>query len=150
MASFVKAGFGRDLNQARLDLDSVGIGLGKLVSERAKEKLTPILSEVRALLPYDSTHRGWDGFDPSWKAKRDPGHIRDSVKGGTLGNTLTVYSSHPGGPTHWWSGTISPKGHPLTIHHLPGAGQDFVSKTADRVGRDVADALDRLCAEHGL
>lgn len=146
MASTIKAGFGHDLQELIRDLDSFEFGLGKLVGEVAREQLGPVVAEVPALLPFDPEHRGWRG-----KHKRpDPGHIRASVKGSTAGNSLTVRTTHPGGPVHWWSGTIAPRGHEITITRRPGAGPDFVSRKAAQVGRDVEAALDRLKSEHGL
>jgi hypothetical protein len=145
MASEIKATF-PDLRELQRDLESVELGLGHLVAEVAAEQLGQIIAEVQALLPFDPEHRGWRG-----KHKRpDPGHIRDSVKGAVSGNSLIVRSTHPGGPVHWWSGTIAPRGTELTIERRPGAGPDFVSSKEAQVGRDLQQAYDRLAREHGL
>lgn len=147
----INAGFGRDLDQVRADLDAVQVGLGKLIAQTAKDELRPIVSEVEQLLPFDPTHRGWKGWNPAgWKAKRDPGHIRASVRGGTTTKVLTVYTTHPGGPVHWWGGKIAPAGTTIEIRHRPGAGAEFTSKTSDKVANDLGRALDQLCAAHGL
>lgn len=150
MASAIKAGFGHELDHLRADLESVEIGLGRLVAEVAKPKLAPLIAEMQKLLPFDPSHRGWRGEHKD----RDPGHIRDSLRGGTFarGGTsgLTVYTTHPGGPVHWWGGTISPRKAEIEITAKPGAGEQFTAKTADQVGQDVKEALDRLLAEHGL
>jgi hypothetical protein len=144
----IKAGF-PNLQDVQDDLEAVEIGAGRLVNDVAKKQLGPVVAEVEQHLPYDPQHRGWKGWDASW-ASRDPGHIRDSVVGSTAGGGLTVRSTHPGGPVHWWSGTIAPSGTPITITRQAGAGPDFQSKTADKVALDVENALDRLCREHGL
>lgn len=146
MALTVKAAFGHDLEKLRRDLDAVEVGLGRLVGEVAKEELTPVLAEVAGLLPHDPLHRGWRGKEK----RQDPGHISDSVRGSTDATGLLVYSSHPGGPVHWWGGTIEPRQHTIEIHSPAGAGREFVSKEAEAVGRRVDDALDRLMTEHGL
>lgn len=145
MASTIRASF-RNIADVQAALESVELGLGRLIGDVAKEQLTPIIHEVQTLLPFDPTHRGWKG-----EHKRpDPGHIRDSVVGGVTGNALTIRSTHPGGPVHWWGGTIAPRGAEITIERRLGAGPDFTSRKAEQVGRDVENALDRLCREHGL
>lgn len=150
MASYVKAGFGRDLRLLQEELDAIDVGLARLVKDTANAHVGPIIAEVQALLPFDPEHRGWKRGGRGRK-RRDPGHIRDSVHADPLSRgALTIVSSHSGGPVHWWSGTIAPKGTEIKIERRPGAGADYVSRKADEVGRDVADALDRLIAEHGL
>jgi hypothetical protein len=138
-----------DLQAVRDSLDALEVGLAPLVGKTAAKRLGPVIAEVEQHLPYDPTHRGWKGWDPSW-ASKDPGHVRSSVVGAATGNGLVIRSTHPGGPVHWWGGTIAPSGHPITITRQPGAGLDFAAKTADKVARDVENALDRLCREHGL
>lgn len=150
MASYIKAGFEHDLAELRADLESVELGLGSLVAKVAKPKLAPLIAEMQKLLPFDPSHRGWRGEHKH----PDPGHIRDSLRGGTFtradSSGLTVYTSHPGGPVHWWGGTISPREAEIQIKARPGAGDQFTAKTAEKVGQDVKEALDRLLAEHGL
>lgn len=138
-----------DLQEVQQDLDAVEIGLASLVAKVAKEQLGPVIAEVEKHLPYDPSHRGWAGWNPSWKHK-DPGHIRDSIEGSSDRGGLVIRTTHPGGPVHWWGGTIAPSGHPITITRQAGAGKDFQSTTANKVAHDVENALDRLCREHGL
>lgn len=139
------------LTEVQQDLEAVRLGLGSLVGEVSKKELGPLIAEVEQHLPYDPAHRGWRGFKKGdWKASKDPGHIKASVVGGVAGNSLTIRSTHPGGPVHWWGGTIAPSGTPIHIERQAGAGPDFESRTADKVARNVESALDRLCREHGL
>lgn len=146
MTIILKTGFGHTLDDVRRDLDSVEIGLGRLVGEVGKRKLGPLIAEVQALMPFDPTHRGWRG---EHKAP-DPGHIRESITGSSSASRFSVVTTHPGGPVHWWGGTIRPRKTPIEIHHEAGAGEDFVSKTGDEVAADIESALDHLLRRHGL
>lgn len=139
-----------DLQSLRQDLDSVELGLGRLVGEVGRKKLAPLVAEVQGLMPFDPSHRGWRGHDETWRAKDDPGHIRDSVTGGSARDRFTVYTTHPGGPVHWWGGSIRPRGVSIAIHHEAGAGEDFTSVKADEVARDLDSALGELLDLHRL
>lgn len=150
MALILKARFRHDLEELRRDLDSVEVGLGKLVSEVGKKKLAPLVAEVQGLMPFDPQHRGWPAGDEGKPDSEDPGHIRDSVKGGSSATRFNVYTTHPGGPWHWWGGTIRPKGHPITIRPEAAPGTDFVSKVEHDVVDSIDDALDGLLRRHGL
>lgn len=135
-----------DLRELQRDLESVELGLGRLIGEVAREKLGPVIGEIQALLPFDPSHRGWRGNHK----RADPGHIRDSPKGTVTGNSLRIQSAHPGAGVQWWSGTIAPRGTTITIERRPGAGADFTSRKAKEVERDLQQAYDRLAREHGL
>lgn len=150
MALIVKARFGHDLDELRADLESVESGLGKLVGEVGKRKLGPLVAEVQGLMPFDPEHRGWPPGDEGKPDPEDPGHIRDSIKGGSSATRFNVYTTHPGGPVHWWGGAIRPRGPTITIEHAPGAGEDFISKVDEDVVADIDDALDRLLRRNGL
>lgn len=152
MALVLKASFGHDLDELRADLEAVEIGLGRLVNKVGKRKLAPLVAEVQALMPFDAEHRGWPAGDRGEPDPEDPGHIRESVKGGigTTSNRFGIFTTHPGGPVHWWGGTIRPKGHTITIHPEPGAGEEFVSKTADEVVAAVDDEFDQLLRRNRL
>lgn len=153
MASYVRAGFGRDLAALIADLESVEIGLGRIVAETLVPKLDPLVAEIRALMPFDPSHRGWRAARTrqSRRKRRDPGHIRDSVRGGMRGSTLVIEAGHPGGAPTWWAPShIEPKGSVIELKHRPGTGHDFESAAAEEVGRAVQQAYDRLAREHGL
>lgn len=149
MALVLKASL-PDIDALRRDLDSVEIGLGWLVGEVGREKLQPLVAEVQGLMPFDARHRGWPPGDIGEPDPEDPGHIRDSIKGTSSATRLSVATTHPGGPVHWWGGTIRPRGTPIEIHNEAGAGEDFTSRVADEVVRDVEDALDSLLRRHHL
>lgn len=144
MALILKARFGHDLDEVRQALDAVEVGLGKLVGEVGSKKLGPLIAEVQGFLPYDPTHRGWPPTDMGEPDPLDPGHIRDSVTGSSDSSRFNIITTHPGGPVHWWGGTIRPRGVPITIRKEAGAGEDFTSKVEEDVARDVTQALDDL------
>lgn len=150
MANIIRGGFTHTLEEVRDSLEAVEDGLGRLVGETGKTHLAPLIAEVKGLLPYDSTHRGWRGWNPTtWKA-RDPGHIRDSITGGVTATSFTVVTTHPGGSVHWWGGSIKPAGSTIRIEHLPGAGDDFTSREAETVAADIDRALGQLLRRHGF
>lgn len=146
MALILKARLGHDLDELRRDLDSVELGLGKLVGDVGKRKLGPLVRDVKALMPFDPTHRGWKG---EHKAP-DPGHVRDSISGTATRARFSVVTTHPGGPVHWWGGTISPRRAAITIHGRPGGGDEFIDRTAEEVVAEIDKALDDLLRRHGL
>lgn len=150
MALRLSARFGHDLEDLRQDLDSVEVGLGKLVGEVGKRKLAPLVAEVQGLMPYDPEHRGWPAGDRGERDPQDPGHIQDSVHGGVARNSFTVFTTHPGGPVHWWGGTIRPQGPVITIVPQAGAGEEFTSKVGDEVVADIDNALGDLLRRHGF
>lgn len=142
MALTVRAGF-HDVEEVRRDLDSLEVGLSKVVSVFARRRFGPVLAEVQGLMPFDSEHRGWRGHDASWHDPEDPGHIRASVTGRPLAGGFAIETSHPGGPVHWWGGAIRPRESVIEIHHLAGAGEDFVSKEAEDAGRRFDEDVER-------
>lgn len=146
MALTIKAGFGTDLVELAEDLEAVEHGLSKLLGEIIGEKVQPIVAEMQGLLPYDSAHRGWRGETK----RRDPGHIRDSLKGELNRSGAVIRTSHPGGPVHWWGGVISPRNAEIEIRKHPEGGEDFTSSKAEEVGRALEDAVERFLQRRGL
>jgi hypothetical protein len=146
MASTIRAGFGHDLTEVADALEAVEFGLSEKLRQLTVEKAGPLATEIRALLPFDPRHRGWRGHPK----RRDPGHIRDSVQAVHDQRGLAIRTSHPGGAVHWFGGTINPRTTDITIRHSPGAGDEFTSRKADEIGRELAEAVDRLLDESGL
>lgn len=146
----ITAAFDHDINEVEESLAAVERDVGKLIREVAKRELAPVVASIKALLPYDPAHRGWKGHDSTWHAKKDPGHIRDSVVAAVAGNSLVVRSTHPGGPVHWWGGTIRPRSSVIEIHPRPGGGAEFVTAEAERAGDRFDSALGELLHSHNL
>lgn len=146
MASEIRAGFTRDLTEVSERLEAVEHGLARLLGDVVTDSTRPLIAEIKGLLPFDPTHRGWRGRH----RRRDPGHIRDSIRALVDRRGLAIRTTHPGGPVHWWGGSISPRKTTIDIAHAPGAGDDFTTRKADQIGRDLDEAVGRLLAEHGL
>jgi hypothetical protein len=84
------------------------------------------------------------------RLNRRTGHskLRAGYRAGASGNSAYVRNRHPGaGPTEF-GGVIRPKGTPITLRAQTPVTRALASKEDSIVGR-VADAIDRLAAEHG-
>lgn len=145
MAMTVTADFTHDIVEVLEDLEAVEEGLGRILGDVIVREMKPVIAEMKRLLPRDPAHRGWRGWNSSWRAPRDPGHIRESLVAEVMRNRgARVRTTHPGGPVWWWGGSIAPSGHVITIRKHSQAGEDFTLRQADEIGQKIEDAIDRL------
>jgi hypothetical protein len=131
------------------DIAAVDRDLARQVRQAIHDGAEPILAMAKRGAPYDAAHRGWEGWDSSWRSK-DPGHLRDSLYlQKTSGTTVNLRSTHPGAEAHHWGGTIAPRGTPITIR-----GNDFATRAGkanvSRVSEYIEREIYRLLVQHNL
>lgn len=98
----------QNVAEVRADLEAVGIGLGRLLTEIFKEGAEIAAAGARPLTPFDPEH------DPARKDGLP--HIADSLYVIGLASGAAVAARHPGAVVHEFGGTIAPKGHEIEIH----------------------------------
>lgn len=149
MADTIRLPVGVDVAELRRDLESVEVGLDKLVTEALREAGTTV---VRATPPFAP-------FDPDHDFKRKDGlpHLRETFSARVLGGrTATIGTTHPGGQVHEYGGTIAPRTHGVTrqgadIKIKPSRmAHKAADKVAPQLEQDLARRLQRLVREHNL
>lgn len=129
----------------RDDLNSIELGLGRIVGQVLKAYTAPIAAEARTLAPYDPAHdknHARDGLP----------HLRDTIRqGGTSALSATIVSSHPAASIFEWNDdtrpAIAPRGVPLTIKTVAMAHRAFENQLP-RLERDLQDKLDQIARKY--
>ena len=131
-----------DLGDLRKDLDSVELGLGKLLTSALDR-----LAETAA----DRTQELWKrgpGPRPNAKNKNDRlPHIADTIAGKGYATYAAVTSDHPAAPVQEYGGTIAPRGVDI---HFPA--HEYAHRAAeqvmDRLEAQLDDEANALAAQY--
>ena len=142
MASTIRIASRFELGDLRKDLDSVEIGLGKLLTSALDR-----LGETAA----DRTRQKWPvGPGPRAGAKnpndRLP-HMRETIAGKGYQTYAAVTSDHPGAPVVNWGGTIAPRGAEIRFPAKQYA-QEAAAEVLPQLEAQLDDEANALAAQY--
>lgn len=103
----------------------------KAVRKGFKAAVGPTVTQARALAP------------------RRTGRLAASIKAGTSGARISIYSTHPGAGVHEYGGTIRPAGGDIRIRRSEMVGK-AVERTQVSGLRRVEESLVDSLRSHGL